>query len=225
MRVLNLLAGLLYPPLCALCDARCPGAVCGACETKLELVDGEACRRCGAAILGRACGECRGREFVFARAAALGHYVGTFRGLVLRFKLGGQWHLARDLGRRLADRVLAAGLPAEVVVPVPMRKWAILGRGYNPAEELADQVAAALRRPFARALRKVRATKPQATLPLPERSTNPAGAYAVRKPASVRGRAALLVDDVLTTGATANECAKALLRAGASEVNLAVLAR
>ena len=97
--------------------------------------------------------------------------------------------------------------------------------GYNPAEVLAAVVASALKRPLRRWIRKIKSTKPQATLPLEKRIENPKGAFALRKRAAVRGRCVLLVDDILTTGGTANECARVLLDAGASEVNLAVLGR
>ncbi|MHC4608691.1 MAG: ComF family protein [Planctomycetota bacterium] len=225
MRLLGRLLDLVYPPACALCGAACRAAVCAACEGKLELAGERTCRRCGASLDGRVCRECRGREFRFARAVAVGRHEGTLRDLILRFKLSGRIHLARDLGRRIAQRVLDETVPVDAVTAVPMSRRTLLGRGYNPAEELAVCAAAALRRPFVPALRKVRATKPQATLPVAERSTNPIGAFAVRRAARVRGRTVLLVDDVLTTGATADECAKVLLEAGAREVNLAVVGR
>lgn len=226
MKLLRGLAGLLYPSFCAVCDAASPGTVlCSFCEEKLERVMGETCRRCGADRGGRGCVECRGKSFVFARAVAVGSYVGTLRGLLLKYKLGGHGYLADDLGRRLAQRVLDEVVPVDVVTAVPMRRWTRLRRGYNPAEELAAAVASKLRRSYVRALKKIRTTEPQAKLPLAKRASNPAGAYAVRKPAVVRSRSVLLVDDVLTTGATANECARVLLEAGAREVNLAVVGR
>ncbi len=226
MRFLRGAVDLLFPPFCALCDSSCRSTICSPCEERLELVRGDACARCGAGVNGRgACRECRGRDYQFAQTAAVGHYVGEFRRLLLQFKLGRREYLAHDLADRLAQRVLDRALPADCVVAVPMRGWSLLRRGYNPAEVLAARVARVIHRPRIRGLRKTRSTKPQATLPLKDRAENPAGAYAARKPKRIRSRSFLLVDDVLTTGATANECARVLREAGAREVNLAVLGR
>jgi ComF family protein len=227
LKLIDRVLDLVYPPVCALCSQGCDIAICGKCSVLLELVGEDVCRKCGADLLpgARACRECRGREFLFSRAVAVGSYVGTLRDLLLRFKLGGEQYLAREFGRRLAQRVLDEGLEADAVAAVPMRAGALIRRRYNPAEDLARCVAGALQRPYVPALKKVRSTKPQATLPMKERASNPAGAFAVRRPKLVRSRSILLVDDVLTTGATANECARALLEAGAREVNLAVVGR
>jgi len=225
VKLLERALDLVFPPLCALCDSPCAIAVCGECEEKLELTGEETCRRCGATRRAGGCRECRGRDFRFSRAVAVGHYVGTLRQLLLKFKLGGEAHLAREFGRRLGQRVLDEGIPADVVVPVPMRRWATFMRGYNPAEELAWNLSGSIGRPLVHGLSKVRKTRAQATLPMEQRAANPSGAYAVRSRKKIAGRSVLLVDDVLTTGATANECSRVLMDAGAAEVHLAVVGR
>jgi predicted amidophosphoribosyltransferase len=213
------LLDLLYPRLCACCGGPGGGAFCEACEAALEWIAPPSCPRCGAARPGRRCAECEGKEFVFAGATALGRYEGRFRDAVLALKFRGGRHLADEFGRRLAGR-----LPKrfDLVVAVPMSRWKLLVRSYNAAELVAERLARHAGLPFARrALIKTRRTRPQAELPLGERLRNPLGAYRARR---LRG-VVLLVDDVLTTGATANACAEALRAAGAAEVHVAVVAR
>ena len=155
---------------------------------------------------------------------AAGRYAGFVRELVHRLKFGGRTDLARPLARRMAERVRAARWGADVgtVVPVPMRRLKLLfERGYNPAELLADRLAGELGRPARRWLAQVRPTPSQTSLTGAERRRNPRGAYAARRARGV----VLLVDDVLTTGATASECSRVLLAAGASRVYLAVVGR
>jgi ComF family protein len=212
----------VFPRLCGVCEAPVgdrAGALCGGCDDVLEWLRPPCCARCGAEQPGRRCGTCAGREPAFTGVLALGRYEGRFRDLVLEFKFRGARALADDLGRRLAAR-----LPwrADRVVPVPMSRWKRLVRGYSAAELLAERLAkhAGLRLDRG-ALRKIRRTKAQADLPLEERRKNPQGAYRARR---LRGRV-LLVDDVLTTGATADACARALRDAGADEVVVAVAAR
>lgn len=217
------LLDLLYPRECAACGAPIGEperlAFCAGCDGRLEWIPPPGCLRCGAAESRGACGECAGREFLFAGATALGKYEGRLRDFVLALKFRGSRYLADEFGRRLAGRVVRK---FDLVVPVPMSRWKLLFRGYNAAALVADRMARHAGLPFsARVLRKVRRTKPQAELEREARLVNPQGAY---RSAPVRG-VVLLVDDVLTTGATANACTEALRSAGAAEVHVAVVAR
>jgi ComF family protein len=146
---------------------------------------------------------------------------------LLSLKYAGRARLASALGR-LAFRALVA--PGELdagaaVVPVPLHWRRRRERGYNQAELLARAIAGAADRPCCRALVKVAPRPPQAGLSAAARLRNAAGAYRARLPGRLLGARLLLVDDVFTTGATAEACTRALLRAGARSVDVLTVAR
>ncbi len=158
----------------------------------------------------------------FDAAYCFGAYEGQLREMIHLFKYGRM----KGIGRRLGG-LLATALPVDeridVVVPVPLhwrRQWT---RGFNQAEVLGRQIARARRIKVVHALRRRRATNAQAGLSNPKRRLNVTGAF--RATAAVAGLRVLLVDDVMTTGATASACALALKRAGAKSVTLLTLAR
>ncbi|MBI4565851.1 MAG: ComF family protein [Planctomycetes bacterium] len=226
---------LLFPRACELCGTRITDAAwdvaCASCAPHVEWIRGRGCVRCGAELeeaAGRRCRECAGKAYAFKGAVAAGRYEGFVRELVHRFKFGGRLDLARPLAERILDRLRGAswGAAIEVIVPVPMRTSKILfGRRYNPADVLAGQMARRLDRRLSRAVAQIRATPSQTRLTGEERLKNPQGAYRARREGTIRGRVVLLVDDVLTTGATASECARCLKETGAAAVYLAVVGR
>lgn len=176
---------------------------------------------------GYACGRCRARPPAFARLLAGWSYEPPFDAVVRRLKFGRLDYLGGHLGRALAaelagELVLGGG---ELVVPLPLHWRRRLARGFDQARAIAGPLAAALGLPLVPALRRRRATPPQSGLGRAERLANPQGAFAVRRPASVRGRDLLLVDDVATTGATLDAAARALRQAGAARVVAVVAAR
>jgi ComF family protein len=156
---------------------------------------------------------------------AVGPYAGTLQEAIQRFKYHGQLPLARPLGELLASSVRhGATARPDLVVPVPLHVSRLRARGYNQSRELARHLGHQLKVPVAvDLLRRTRATAPQQELDAAARGSNVAGAFAVS--GRLPGRRILLVDDVLTTGATARECAGALRKAGAASVEVAVLGR
>jgi len=149
------------------------------------------------------------------------------RQAILLFKYGGRPSLGSHLGRLMAEA--AGGLcdprQFDLLIPVPLHPSRERERGFNQAALLAKEVGSAWgRRVGQRLLHRVRATEAQSGR-RPEREANVKGAFEVAQPDRVEGRRLLLIDDVFTTGATANECAKALLAAGAAEVAVFTLAR
>jgi ComF family protein len=159
---------------------------------------------------------------------SLGPYEGGLRTVIHELKYRGK----RRVAVRLAEALLAAPGAQEllrgsdVLVPVPLHPRRRRERGFNQAEVLAQELARRVGRPCApAALVRRKDTASQAGLSAAARRRNVAGAFAVRRHTQVAGRVVTLVDDVLTTGATAHACARALLAAGVSEVRLLAVAR
>jgi len=173
------------------------------------------------------CGYCRRGVFRFERARSFGYYEGALREILQHYKYRGLRPLARPLGQRLAQTLeRLQGGTWDLVLPVPLHRNRERQRGFNQAGLLAEQVGklSGIRMGGKDCVR-VRDTPPQAGLRAAERRKNVKGAFAVPQPERVRGLRVLLVDDVLTTGATADACARALLEAGARGVAVLTLAR
>jgi ComF family protein len=226
----------LWPRACLLCDAaiiepadRC---VCGPCATTLSTDPHATCPRCASTVGPHAdtaggCPRCRDERYRFAGVTRLGGYDGPLRDAILRAKRSGQDTLAEALGFLFgtARRGQLFATKSDCVVPVPLhwRRW--WGRGHNQAEGIARGVAAALGLPVRpRVLRRVKYAPMQTTVSPTERRRNLIGAFRLRPFAAVQGLRPLLIDDVLTTGATANAAAEALLAGGAAQVTVGVLA-
>ncbi|KAB1075506.1 ComF family protein [Methylobacterium planeticum] len=227
--------GLVYPPSCAGCGGATadPGALCPACWSSLRLIEAPLCPRYGtpfALDLGigpllspRAIAE----PPVFGRARAVALYDGAARSLVHRLKYEDRLDLAVPMARMM----LASGREligqAQCVVPVPLHRWRLWRRRFNQAALLARPIAGAAALPYAPgALARVRATRSQVGLSRAARAANLQGAFRVPPAARamLQGRRVLLIDDVATTGATANAAARALLRGGAASVDLLTFA-
>lgn len=173
------------------------------------------------------CGSCRSRPPPFAQARAAFEYGGALRDAMGRFKYRREPGLDRALAA-LALSVFDGDAPsADVVVPVPLHRRRLRARGYNQSALLARAFAAAWGLPAeVDALERVRETPPQVRQPTASaREANVRGAFAVRRPAVIAARRVVLVDDVITTGATAAACSRALRDSGAVEVVVRALAR
>jgi len=173
---------------------------------------------------------CRRAAPPFQRAIAYGAYDGTVRDLIHLLKYQRVRPVASLLAELLTELLLSVQMPESLlVVPVALFKRKLRERGFNQAEEIARAVVR--RRAVggiqleASALVRVRETASQTGLTRHQRRANPRGAFAVTRPERIAGRSVLVVDDVMTTGTTASECARVLLRAGARQVFVATVAR
>ncbi len=211
MRLRHWLLGMLFPPKCILCGRL------------LEREETDLCRGCR--LDGPVYPGGKRRLQFLDSFTAVWYYEGYIRRSLLRYKFRGLRGYAPAYGRLLAGKLAQEqpeGFDCIVWVPVsPLRR---LRRGYDQARLLALQVGKELDIPCVPALRKVRNNPPQSRVAgMAARRANVLGAYQAVQPEGIRGRRVLLVDDILTTGATAGECARVLLAAGAKEVHCAVL--
>lgn len=232
--VLDPVLAALFPSRCAACGEPLPrparGPLCEACWNGLPRHAQPLCI-CGFPLpagLAAPCGRCRRGLALIARGFSLGPYEGALRVLVHQLKFRGRRRVAERLADLLWEEPAASDIlkaPA-ALVPVPLHPRRLAERGFNQSELLA---AALGRRAglsvHPRALVRRKETPPQTGMSAASRRRNVAGAFAVRQRVCIQGRTVVLVDDVMTTGATARACASALRQAGAEAVHLLTIAR
>ncbi|HEX7054089.1 MAG TPA: ComF family protein [Burkholderiales bacterium] len=217
---LEKLAGALFGGTCYLCRGAARAVLCAGCEAELPFLPAEVCPRCALASPGGAlCGRCLAEPPAFDATTAALWYRFPADTLVQALKFRGELALASCLAGLLAGRI--AGEPPDVVVPVPLSAARLRGRGYNHAAEIARRLGRG--RVDVALCRRTRDGRPQMELPLAERRRNVLGAFAVTRP--LEGATVAVVDDVMTSGATLGELARALKDAGAERVVNWVVAR
>lgn len=209
--MLKRIGELLFPPKCLLC-----GRILS--KDELDL-----------------CGDCRldapecttqRRRIPFVEGwLAVWHYEDQVRRSLLRFKFHGKRHYAQGYGRLLAMKILRQEEDYDLITWVPVSRWRRLRRGYDQVELLAQAVCAELGTEPVYCLRKVRNNPPQSGIAgQAQRRANVLGVYEAVEPERFAGKRVLLLDDIITTGATLSECARVLLTAGAAEVYGAAVA-
>ena len=233
--LLEAAVSLLYPPVCTICGTsiRAGEYLCDQCEAKAVRISAPFCEKCSEPFDGSikgafTCANCAHRTIYFEAAVAAYRGRGIVRQIVHEFKYGRHIHLrhlvARWLHAALDDERLC-GHRFDVVVPVPLHPARQRERGFNQASLLVELLSAQTAIPPNPLLERSRYTTTQTALDRLERMENLHNAFRLRKNANVRGLRVLLVDDVLTTGSTLNECARVLKRAGAFSVHAATAAR
>ncbi|HZO83036.1 MAG TPA: ComF family protein [Candidatus Binataceae bacterium] len=238
--MLRYLLNFVYPPRCAMCGVSMPidsaRRLCARCLAGIEPLAGALCDVCGTPLAhddgSQRCRQCLVLPPAFDSARAITRYragaegSNTVGSLLRRHKYG----LDQSLGRALAECLDAAPPLAadgyDLVIPVPLHRARLRWRGFNQAALLGSALARRFKCPIDVAtLARVRPTPPQTARDHAERARNVRNAFKVCRPARVAGRRVLLVDDVMTTGATVGECARVLRAAGARRIDVFTLAR
>lgn len=231
--VLGELLDILFPPLCPLCEeALTDGPFCAGCLGSFQSkeISAPICRVCGvpfpkAASAGHTCGECITGDVPFTEARSAFYYDDFVANAIHRFKYRGDVILGGPLGRLALGHAGSFSSRPDLIIPVPLHKKRLQFRGFNQSLLLARELAGSLSIKLDYTnLKRVRLTVPQIELKAEERRKNVSGAFEVRRPEEIKGKKALLVDDVYTTGATIRECSKVLRKAGA-EVFVLTIAR
>jgi ComF family protein len=229
-RAANAVLSVVLAPVCAVCetllDQPLGGCVCGPCWKTVRPITPPVCDRCGDPLARdqTICSSCRQRPPAVDRARAVGEYQGTLRDIIHAFKYAGRRSLARPLASLMRMRGTALLSHADGVIPVPLHWRREYQRGFNQAQLLA----AHLELPIINALVRRRHTRPQVELAASQRHENVADAFELRGTQMRRrliGMKVVLIDDVSTTGATMDACARVLREAGTAEISALTAAR
>ena len=229
---------IVWPRNCPFCSCPLsdvePGIVCPDCLASAKLIEPPFCRQCASPFTGTVtgetfvCGYCQDLRFYFSRAVAACRAEGVVRDCILRFKYQREMYFGPHLvdWLQVAARRWIDWREVDAIVPVPLHSRKQRQREFNQSEYLADALGKVLNIPVVkRRLRRVKDTSTQTKLSAEARARNMRGAFAVRDETAFAGKRLVLLDDVFTTGATLDSCAKALRSAGAREVVALAVAR
>jgi ComF family protein len=233
---LQVVLGFLFPPLCHVCRKFIPDAgyllICPTCHERMLPIASPLCVICGLPFIGaggdHTCGECIASHHHFDAARAALVYEDASRDLIHSFKYRNKTHLRRPLALLTIDRLseFVRLRAPDLIIPVPLHRKRLRSRGFNQAVLLGEIFASHWEIPMDRHnLRRIRWTEPQVNLSAQKRRANVKGAFSIQNPDRVNGRRVLLVDDVLTTGSTVEECALMLKTVGAVDVTVITVAR
>ncbi|MDI6739423.1 MAG: ComF family protein [Candidatus Edwardsbacteria bacterium] len=223
------LADFVFPPFCAACHGPMPGrergAVCSACWSAYPRWQADACQRCGMPVPVsnevRLCAQCVIPGWGCAAIRALGPFAAPVSEAVHLLKYSDRRSVAKKLGGMMAEAVKddPAYWQADLILAVPLHPARQRERGYNQAQLLAEQVGNIMSKPAPdKVLVRMKNTGSQTAMNRQERKKNVEDIFRVKRPDTVRGKSVILVDDVLTTGATIGSCGQSLLRADAKSV-------
>lgn len=226
----------VIPPRCIKCGdvVADTGALCAGCFEQITFITEPFCQSCGIPFSdsyaahedGLICGACTAHAPAFDRARAVLVYDDNSRSLVTSLKYADRTDLAPALARWMARAGTSLIDDADIILPVPLHRWRLLMRKYNQSSYLARSISRLTGLPVEYGLlRRVKATQSQGRLSAAARRRNVAAAFSVSRPDQVVGKRVIIVDDVLTTGATLNACAATLRKAGAQAVDALVVGR
>lgn len=216
---------LLYPakPRCSICGRIGAGAACDKCMASLDYLQGITCLHCGKQLNENynysSCPDCITGIFYYDRAYSCFEYSGMGKKLVYKLKYEGKTQLAKVISALMEERLRNEGLAIDAIVPVPLHGNKLKERGFNQSCLIAQELGGRLGKPVIDCLERTKETKEQYNLDRTQRYLNINGAFSVKLSYNIgKYKSILLVDDIYTTGSTANECSKVLKRAGAEKV-------
>lgn len=227
--IISKLLDYIYPPRCPLCDRISPGGICGECRKKITYIREDYCLKCGKPLTDSRreyCDDCVKKKHAFTQGRALLSYAGAVKGSLYRLKYGNRreyaavygTELERELGRWIRQNRIT------LIVPVPLHRARRRKRGYNQAALLARSLGKCAGIPVdERLLCRMKRTSPLKTLSAQERKISLRDAFAVRYPVRT-GERILLVDDIYTTGSTADAAARCLKQAGKCRIYVITVA-
>ena len=217
---------LLFPSniKCVVCGDELDGdkkyCICDRCMRLLPFIEGNVCRKCGVPIhdMGKVCMQCKDAGHVFSSNISVFMYLDDMPRLIKGFKFANKKYLGYSLSNFIATKVIESDKNYDIIVPVPLHPTRLKERGYNQSWLLCGTLKQLGLNVRDDVLIKVSNTSPQVGLEREDRLNNLLDAFKVVNKAAVKGKVVLVVDDVYTTGTTLDECAKALLHAGAKKV-------
>ena len=236
-RLLNDISAIIFPPQCLACaeiiNSPANLAFCGSCREKIRFITGSHCPVCGIPFLSspassHICGNCLENKLYYTQARAVANFETIIMEAIHRFKYGRSISTGNALGSFMADFSFPDFDFAEysLLIPVPLHVKRLRERGFNQSLLLADKLGKKHKLPVSFSLlKRHKFTLTQTGLNKTEREENIKGAFVVTDKKKVSDENIILVDDVYTTGATINECAKTLLKTGAQKVAVLTLAR
>jgi len=232
-KFLNAFINFLLPPTCPVCHKKSETeGLCAECFSELEFIGTQKCSVCGKPLdiiipdIQNICGKCLKNPPHFHQAEAVFKYNDTIKKLILLFKHADHIELTELFVKWLCANSHQMILKNDIIVPVPLHWSRSLKRKYNQSALLAQRLAKRFNKSYAPlVLKRIKFTKSQGHLSRKERQKNVKGVFVVKHPEQIQGKSVLLIDDVFTTGSTANECAKVLLKAGAKSVDVLTLAK
>ncbi|NLM49560.1 MAG: ComF family protein [Clostridiaceae bacterium] len=229
------LISLLFPPRCCFCGGIMGEGskvfICKSCDSKITYTYEKHCQICCAPLKGgfslNTCAFCNRRRPHYKKAFVPLIYEDLVRKSIIRYKFRGKISYSKTFAFLIADKIIGENFSEgfDIVTSIPQNPAQSFFRGFNPARLLAKEVALFFNAPYMDTLNRSFRSKKQSRLKYKERLENAKKSYSFKKSANIKGKIVLLVDDILTTGATLDTCAKILLDNGAKEVYVAALAR
>ena len=206
-------------------------SLCDNCARMFHWANGRTCEKCGRALqddyIHNICADCRENEHFFEKGYTCAQYGINERKLLLSFKYGGKLYIGEKIAEAMADRLGGENLDADLIIPVPMYRKKQRKRGYNQAEIISEYLSKKMAVPYSgKLLLRTGDTAAMSRLAAAERRMNMEGAFSMAPGSEekVKGKSILLVDDIYTTGSTADACAQALMASGARKVQVITFA-